>query len=113
MGQRDDCGPEIQTLEKAISSFQSRENNANDIRLAAESLGFRYSTIVIIAGKIDCGLETVVIALLEEAAETIPPDVDPQIAENIRGQIMDIRKLPEEVLCRDVPDESDDFEFDE
>lgn len=110
MGQRDDCREEIEELQKELSQFHPETSDPNDIRLAAQSLSFRYYTIVTLADKIDAGLDTLVMDLLERAERIIPPNSDPCFAEAIREFIRETTKLPEQVVRGMTDDELELFE---
>lgn len=62
----------------------------NDIRMSADSLILDFSTALAIEDYVDSHYRSDIAALLQRAADIMPPDIDPRVVEQLQSHISEI-----------------------
>lgn len=97
MDVREHCNGSMQLLQENLFRFSLAAHDVNDpngtwndIRLNADSLTLDFATALVLEGSVDSEFRSAVAALLQQAVDIMPPDVDPCVVEKMQNHIADV-----------------------
>lgn len=105
MNDRDELGGLIIDLERKIERCSSGSRNkddiserSHDVRLPAESLVTHYHCMTVLRGSINTTERARIMALLDRAIDSMPPEADPRCTDRIHDYREVVADLPTTIM---------------